>query len=166
MHAIADMARLFRQLLPQLSKFGVVGLGGLLVDVGSFNLLRYAGGEGPLHDYPLTAKLVSAALATVASWLGHRYWTFKHSRRSAVHHEFLLFVVMCTLGTAIATTCLAISHYALGFTSPLADNISANVIGLVLGTMFRFWAYRTYVFSETPEESPEPRNEQMVSDPV
>ena len=89
MHAIADMGRLFRQLLPQLSKFGVVGLGGLLVDVGSFNLLRYAGGEGPLHDYPLTAKLVSAALATVASWLGHRYWTFKHSRRSAVHHEFL-----------------------------------------------------------------------------
>ena len=73
---------------------------------------------------------------------------------------------MCTLGTAIATTCLAISHYALGFTSALADNISANVIGLVLGTMFRFWAYRTYVFSETPEESPEPRNEQMVSDPV
>ncbi|MGZ4722528.1 MAG: GtrA family protein, partial [Oryzihumus sp.] len=34
--------------------------------------------------------------------------------------------------------------------SPLADNISANGVGLVLGTLFRFWAYRRFVFSENP----------------
>jgi len=43
-------------------------------------------------------------------------------------------------------TCLAVSHYALGFTSPLADNIAANVVGLGLATAFRFWSYRRWVF--------------------
>lgn len=136
-------------MLPELGKFGVVGLVGLVVDVGGFNLLRFAGGEGPLHDYPLTAKIVSSALATVVSWLGHRYWTFHHGRRDAVHHEFLLFLVFCTIGTGIAVGCLALSHYVLGFESALSDNIAANVVGLGLGTAFRFWAYRTVVFSHT-----------------
>lgn len=135
-------------LLPQLSRFGAIGMLGLLVDVGGFNLLRFAGGEGPLYDAPLTAKLLSAAAATVVSWLGNRYWTFRHTRRAAAHHEFALFVVVCTLGTGIALGCLAISHYLLGFTSVLADNVSANVVGLVLATGFRFWAYRTHVFQE------------------
>jgi hypothetical protein len=40
-----------------------------------------------------------------------------------------------------------VSHYALGFTSVLADNISGNVIGLGLGTLFRFTFYRLWVFA-------------------
>ena len=124
----------------------MVGLVGLVVDVGGFNLLRFAGGEGPLHDYPLTAKIVSASVSTVVSWLGHRYWTFKHGRREAVHHEFALFIVMCTIGTGIAVGCLALSHYVLGFESALADNLAANVVGLGAATTFRFWTYKTIVF--------------------
>ena len=42
--------------------------------------------------------------------------------------------------------CLAISRYVLNLDSALADNISANVIGVGLGTIFRFWSYRTIVF--------------------
>lgn len=140
---------LLGHLLPELSKFGVVGLVGLVVDVGGFNLLRFGGGGvGPLHDYPLTAKLVAASLSTVASWLGHRYWTFRHSRRAEIHHEFLWFVFFCTIGTLIATGCLALTHYGFGMRSALEDNISANVVGLALGTAFRFWSYRTFVFSQ------------------
>jgi putative flippase GtrA len=40
-----------------------------------------------------------------------------------------------------------LSHYVLGFTSLLADNIANNVIGLLLGTLFRFAFYRWWVFS-------------------
>jgi len=145
---LRSLHELFLRLLPQLSKFGVIGLLGLMVDIGGFNLLRFAGGEGPLYAQPLTAKVLSTMAAMVVSWLGHRYWTFRHSRRSAVHHEFFLFVLMCSIGSGMAVGCLAISHYVLGFTSPLADNISANVVGLAVGTAFRFWAYRTLVFSE------------------
>ena len=138
-----------RRLIPQLSKFGVVGLVALAVDVGLFNLLRFAGGHGVLYDQPLAAKVVSASAATVLSWLGNRYWTFRLQRRSNPTREFALFVVVCVVGTAVALLSLAVSHYLLGLQSPLADNISANVVGLAAGTTFRFWAYRRYVFSES-----------------
>ena len=36
-------------------------------------------------------------------------------------------------------------------TSALADNISGNLIGLGVGTLFRFYAYRKWVFSNGPE---------------
>jgi hypothetical protein len=49
--------------------------------------------------------------------------------------------------------CLWISHYLLGLDSALADNISANVIGLGLGTLFRFWSYRRWVFPELPDDA-------------
>lgn len=131
----------------QLSRFGVVGIVAFVVDVGLFNVLRFAGGEGPLYRWVLGAKVISSAVATVVSWLGNRYWTFRHTRREQVRHEFVLFVVMCTIGLLISLACLALSHYVLHLTSPLADNISANVVGLAAGTAFRFYAYRTWVFS-------------------
>jgi putative flippase GtrA len=133
--------------LQQVFRFAVVGALGFVADVGGFNLLRFAGGEGPLHDYPLSAKVVSGILATVVAWVGNRYWTFQHSRREKAHQEFLLFALVAGLGTLIAMGCLWFSHYVLRLTSPLADNISANVIGLGLAIIFRFWAYRRHVFS-------------------
>jgi len=146
--------RPIRRNLHQLLKFGVVGLGGFVADVGVFNLLRFAGGEGPLYDYPLTAKVISTALGIVVAWLGHRYWTFSEGRRLPVHHEFMLFVAVCLGGLAITLGCLWVSHYALQLTSALADNISANVIGLGLATAFRFWAMRTHVFGHGRAKPP------------
>jgi len=134
-------------LVRQVMQFGVVGCAGFIVDVGGFNLLRFAGGEGPLYDFPLSAKVASGAAATVVSWLGNRYWTFRHTRRQAAHHEFALFALMATLGTLIALGCLWFSHYVLDLRSPLADNVAANGVGLVLAMTFRFWAYRRHVFS-------------------
>lgn len=136
----------------ELLKFGIVGAVAYVVDVGVFNLLRSS--PGPLEDRPLTAKAISVAVATVVAWLGNRYWTFRRRRRVAVRRELALFVVMNIGGMAIALACLAVSHYLLGFTSAVADNISANVVGLALGTAFRFYAYRRWVFSEVPSATP------------
>ena len=132
-------------------KFGAVGAVAFVVDIGVFNYLRTGlllTETGPLAHKPLTAKTISVAVATVVAWLGNRYWTFRHRRRSMPMREFVLFVVMNIGGLMIALACLAFSHYVLGLRSALADNISGNVIGLGLGTLFRFWAYRTLVFTE------------------
>ena len=138
----------------QLAKFGVVGAVAYVVDVGVFNILRYVG-ENPLFaDQPLTAKIVSSAVATVVSWLGNRYWTFRHTRRPQARREFLLYVLMCSIGLGISLAILWFSHYVLGFTSPLADNIAANVVGLAAGTAFRFWAYRRFVFTNPAQSDP------------
>jgi putative flippase GtrA len=139
----------------EVAKFGVVGAFAFVIDVGLFNLLRFAGGEGPMYDKPLTAKVVSVAVATTFAYFGNRYWTFRHRGRTTFHREYLLFFVLNGVGMLIAVGCLWISHYLLGFTSALADNISANVVGLVLGTLFRFWSYRRWVFPEDVEAADE-----------
>jgi putative flippase GtrA len=133
----------------EMVKFGAVGAVAFLVDVATFNLLRYGllGIEGPLEGKPLTAKTCSVVVATVVAWLGNRYWTFRHRRRASRHREFALFFLMNAIGLGIALACLAISHYVLGLHSALADNVAANVVGLGLGTLFRFWAYRSFVFT-------------------
>jgi len=133
-------------LVHEVAKFGVVGLVALVVDVGLFNLLCY--GTGPLQGKVLTAKIVSVSVATTVAYFGNRYWTFRHRGRTSFGREYVLFFVLNGVGLAISVGCLWFSHYALGLTSPLADNISANVIGLGLGTLFRFWSYRRWVFPE------------------
>ncbi|MGH1563425.1 GtrA family protein [Mumia sp. DW29H23] len=137
-----------RNRVREVGAFGVVGLAGYLTDVAVFNLLRYAGDPGLLEDRPLTAKVISVAVAMVVTYLGNRQWTWRGRSTHTVRREVALFVLMNGIGMLIAVGCLAFSHYVLGLDSALADNISANVVGLSLGTLFRFWAYRRFVFPE------------------
>ena len=141
-------------LVHEVAKFGAVGLGALVVDVGLFNLLCY-GISSPVQGKVLTAKVISVCVATTVAYFGNRYWTFRHRGRTSFHREYLLFFVLNGVGLAISVGCLWLSHYALGFTSAHADNISANVIGLGLGTLFRFWSYRRWVFPEDTEAAGE-----------
>ena len=138
------------QMVRELLKFGVVGSVAFVVDVGLFNLLL------ALTDKPLTSKAVSVVAATTVAYAGNRTWTFRRRTRSTVRREYTLFFLLNGVGLAIALTCLAVSHYALGFTSALADNIAANVVGLGLGTAFRFWSYRRWVFPELLPEAAAP----------
>lgn len=135
----------------EMLKFGTVGAVAFVVDIGLFNLLTTTlwpgAGEPPLDGHEKMAKVVSASIATVVAWLGNRYWTFRHRRQASRPREFLTFAAMNAIAMVIAVGCLAISHDVLGFTSTLADNIAGNVIGIGLGTLFRFWAYRRFVFT-------------------
>lgn len=130
----------------ELGKFGVIGLVAYIIDLTIFNVLRFSGGEGPLYDKPLTAKVISVLAATTFAYFGNRHWTFKDRSRSSFRRQYTLFFVFNAVGMVISLSCLWVSHYLLGFESPLADNLSANVVGLVLGTVFRFWGYHNWVF--------------------
>lgn len=130
----------------ELGKFGVIGLVAYIIDLTVFNLLRFGGGEGPLYDKPLTAKVISVLAATTFAYFGNRHWTFKDRSRTSFRRQYALFFVFNAVGMIISLSCLWVSHYLLGFESALADNISANVVGLVLGTIFRFWGYHNWVF--------------------
>jgi putative flippase GtrA len=144
MRAYYGLSHLIRELM----KFGVVGAVAYVIDVAVFNLVLHA------TDKPLTSKTISTVVATTVAYAGNRTWTFRRRARSGVRREYALFFVLNGVGLLISLTCLAISHYVLGFTSTLADNIAANVVGLALGTAFRFWSYRRWVFPELrPEHS-------------
>lgn len=128
-------------------RFGLIGLAGFVVDVGVYNLARHVVGTGPL-----TSKTISVVLATAFSFLGNRSWTFEDRGSRPVLSASVLFCAFNGVALLISLLCLAVSSYGLGLTSPLAENISTNGVGLALGTAFRFWAYGRWVFPH-PEPS-------------
>ncbi len=138
---------LYREMI----KFGVVGAVAFVVDIGLFNLLRNTALEGK----PTTAAVLSAAVATAVAWVGNRLWTFRHRRNRPVHHEAALFALTNVVAMGIQAVCIAFSNYVLDLQSLFADN-AAKIIGIGLGTLFRFWAYRKFVFSREPLDDTSP----------
>lgn len=145
------MHRIFKEL----ARFGTVGAVAFVVDTGLFNLLRFSavGTATGLSEKPLTVKVISVAVATLVAWLGNRSWTYRDRRdaRRSRRRELFLFALVNIAGMLVAVGCLGFSHYVLGFTSALADNISANGVGLVLGTALRWALYRSVVFKAPAE---------------
>jgi putative flippase GtrA len=128
----------------------MVGAFGLAVDVGGYNALVHLGGDGWLGDQPLVAKTVSLVAGTTVAYLGNRFWTYRDRPRGRLAREYTLYMVLSGVALAIALGCLAVSRYVLGLTSPVADNVAANGVGLALGSLFRFLSYRRYVFPDRP----------------
>ena len=130
-----------RGVFAELAKFGTVGALSFVIDVAIFNAVLL------VLDKPLTAKVISTVFSATNAFVLNRAWSFKHRERTNVRREYSLFFVLNVVGLSISLLCLAVSHYVLGFESRLADNIAANGIGLVLGTTFRFWSYRRFVWA-------------------
>ena len=134
-----------RALIHEMSKFGTVGAVAFTIDLAIFNVLLQIGVE------TLAAKTISTVVATNVAFLGNRFWTWRHRVHTHMARQYTMFFVLNAVGLGIGLSCLALSHYALGhfwplLQSPLADNISAQLIGTGLGTLFRFWSYRRFVF--------------------
>jgi putative flippase GtrA len=136
-------------LVHELSTFGTVGGIAFLIDLAIFNVLLQMGSE------TLTAKTLSTVVATTFAFLGNRFWTWRHREHHNMARQYTTFFLLNAVGLGIGLACLAISHYGLGqiwpaLQSPLADTISGALVGTALGTLFRFWSYKRYVFRPAP----------------
>lgn len=136
----------------ELIAFLGVGGAGFVTDVAAFNVLRSL---GPMVDHPLVARTLAVALAMVLTYTGNRAITWHGRTTGDRRREVRLFVLFNLIGFAFSAACLAFSRHVLGLNSAWADNISANIIGVGLGTEFRFVTYRRCVFPSTPL-APEP----------
>jgi putative flippase GtrA len=135
--------------------FLAVGGTGYVVDVLAFNLLR---GQPVLASVdPSVAKVLAVVVAMVVTYVGNRTLTWR-DRPEPVdgRRQVALFVLFNVIGLGISVVLLIVTHDLLGLTSRLADNVSANVVGLGLGTAFRYWSYRRFVFAAPPTQL-EPR---------
>lgn len=129
----------FRQLIHEGAKFGVIGgIGFLITEVGTNLLLS------PLHGW-LKADVVATLAATIVTYFGSRYWTFRHRERGGTGRETVLFVVLNVIGLGIQLACIGFANYALGLTDRFSSNV-ALFLGICLGTLFRFWSYRKWVW--------------------
>ncbi|WP_328538397.1 GtrA family protein [Streptomyces sp. NBC_00344] len=129
----------------ELAKFGAVGAIGFVVNAIVFNICTHA------FDLAVVRSgVIATCVAIATNYVGNRYWTYRHTDRSKRTRELMLFLLFSGIGLVIENGILALSHYGLGFTSTLADNMAKNVVGLGLGTVFRFWSYRTWVFRALP----------------
>ena len=136
----------------ELVKFALVGGTTYLVDIMLFTLLKMT----VLEPKPVTAKIIAVLVATIVSYVLNREWSFRTRGGRERHHEATLFFLICGIGLVINATPLWISRYVLHLQVPqvslllqeIADFASANVIGTLLAMVFRWWAFRKYVFPD------------------
>lgn len=126
----------------------VVGSGGYVLDVGIFNALSVARIEGLIELSAIWAKVISVIVAVIFTYIANSRWTFrKRTGRPEGLGRISRYAVVNTIGLLLTIIPLYVSRYVLGFDSLLADNISANIVGVGLALVFRFIANRVWVFT-------------------
>lgn len=130
----------WRGLAGELGKFAGIGGVNTVVNLAIFNLLLPIG--------PIKANVAATVVATTGSYFMNRYWTYRQLPKSSLRREYTLFFLFNVVGLVIESAILFIARYGMHFdehTDVVAFNI-AKFGGLALGTVFRFWAYRSFVF--------------------
>jgi putative flippase GtrA len=146
--AVRRLYERFRLLIHEGAKFGIIGVIGVLVYNLVNGLLHFK-----LHTGPLTAATVAVVVTTIASYIANRYWSFRHRERTTVPRETVMFFALNGVGLVIQWALVGFTTYGLGETGKLA-NLVANNVGIALGTLFRFWSYRKWVWA-APQPAPQ-----------
>jgi putative flippase GtrA len=98
---------------------------------------------------PLTSNVIATIAGTCVAFLGNRYWTFRHREGSTLVREYVVFFALNGIGLGIQLACIAFTYYLLNMHGKLAYNV-ALIFGIGLGTLFRFWSYRRWVWLAPP----------------
>ena len=131
----------FRSLIHEFAKFAVIGVAGVVITNGVYDLLFIHLGVGPV-----TSTTIATIVATIASYLGNRYWSFRDRQRTGVAREIVIFTVLNGIALLIQDATVAFNYYLLGLGhDKLAGFIALNA-GIVLATLWRFWSYRQFVW--------------------
>jgi len=147
---VSTLYKRFRLLIHEGAKFGVVGLTGAIVTLGGADILTFDVG---VNRY--ASLTIATIVATFVTFVGNRYWTFRHRQGAGTTRESVMFFVLNGVGLLIQYASLALVWDGLGLHTKLWYNI-ANFIGLVVGTLFRFWSYRKWVWHVRPSDSEVP----------
>jgi putative flippase GtrA len=141
---ISGLYERFRQLIHEGAKFLVVGLIGTIVTFGLANALQSSIGRYP-------AITIATVVATVVTYLGNGRWAFNKRQGQGTARDSIVFFVLNGVGLLIYYLCIGLTDLAGVGHSKLWYNM-ALVVGTGLGTLFRFWSYRKWVWvaADTP----------------
>jgi putative flippase GtrA len=107
-----------------------------------------------LKAKPVTALTIAIIVATIASYLLNRGWSFRARGGRRRHVEAGLFFVVSGLGVLVNDIPLYLARYAFDLQYPnvshlaqeVSDFLSGMIIGTLLGMAFRWWAMKKWVF--------------------
>jgi putative flippase GtrA len=136
----------FEHLVHELGKFGVIGATALVVNMAVFN-----GYMAAAPSKQIFAKVVATVAATIVSYIGNRYWTYRDRDKIDRRREMFFFFLINGVAMVIEVMFVFISKYGLGQDGALAMNVASYVFGMPLGMLFRLYCYRTFVFPEGAE---------------
>ena len=162
MRLIIRLPERVRKLNREALAFGAVGIVNTFVDFGVYNALISLGA--------LKANAASTLVAATSSYAMNRRWTYRDRPRTALHREYTLFFAFNLVGLGIQEAVLGLAKYGLGFGEDIG-RVALNLFkcaGVGVAMVFRFWAYRTFVFRPAPEPAglapaTEPAGAELVS---
>jgi putative flippase GtrA len=142
------MVRL-RRIAPEAFAFGVIGA----ANTALYLAITYVA----LPIGAVKATVLATVITTTLAYLANRYWTYRNHTRSALRREYTLFFGFNVIGMIIQSGAVAIAKY--GWHLNESDH-KLLIMGITLGaagvaTIFRFWAYRTFVFLKPPVDGHE-----------
>ena len=152
----------------ELLKFAVVGgICFLITTVVNYGLKWTI-----LTRNPVTALTVAVIVATIVSYVLNREWSFRTRGGRERHHEAALFFLISGIGVVLNSLPEYVSRYFLHLEEPfvsrlvqeVADFTSGMIIGTLVAMLFRWWAFKKWVF---PAENARPgkvRRLRAVSD--
>jgi len=136
----------FHKIGDEIAKFGTIGLINIGVNSAVVNLLWLTPW---LHHSQVKAKAVATVVAATSAYFMNRHWTYRDRPKSSLRREYTLFFAFNLVGLFIEVGAVSVAKYWLHRTDLLVLNIF-SLLGIGLGTLFRFWAYRTHVFKLEP----------------
>jgi putative flippase GtrA len=129
-----------RRLAPEATAFGVIGAANTLLYMAIVWVALPIGA--------VKASVLATVVTTTLAYVANRYWTYRHHSRRALRREYTLFFGFNLAGMVIQSGAVAIGKYGFGLTETDDKKLFAviTLAGIGLATVFRFWAYRTFVF--------------------
>ncbi|WP_232679539.1 GtrA family protein [Nocardioides sp. R-C-SC26] len=142
------MSDRWKRLLGEVWRFFAVAQAATWVSFLLFNVLVHGWvvGDALMPQHALTAYVLANSVGMVISYHGARGWVFPHRPPRQADGGWTAYVIINLAAMAFPVSCLALSRHVLGLESALADNVSANLVGLVLAFGARFYLFRRFVF--------------------
>ncbi|WP_424189456.1 GtrA family protein [Actinokineospora sp. G85] len=145
-------ARAFLRKHQDMLKFAVVGGICFIVTI----TVNYALKLTILNKNPVTALAIAVVVATIVSYVLNREWSFRERGGRERRHEAALFFLISGMGVVLNSVPLFVSRYFLHLQVPevtlvtqeVADFIAGNLLGTLVAMVFRWWAFKKWVFPD------------------
>jgi putative flippase GtrA len=148
------MGERWQRFAAEVGRFLAVGLLATIVALILFNFLVHGFNTADfalLNEQPELAYVIANGVGMIVMFRGMKNWAFRDRSTSHVDGGVLAFIAINLATMLIPITCLWISRDVMGLDDPFSDNISANVVGLLLANAARFFLFRSLVFRQDPE---------------